>query len=97
MILTEEEARKKECRIGGATKLVHWPAHNETPPETEGRFGFCYGANCMSWRWGGMAKPNGEIARSAAAIEAAKGDPRRIKDFPDSEPAGYCGLAGRVL
>lgn len=101
MILTEEEAKTKWCPESrmlvdatgyGAGNRFTGQQHPHFVAQTR-----CIGSACMAWRWGGVAKQSGEIARSANAVEAAKGDPRRVKEFEGCKPAGYCGNSGRVL
>jgi hypothetical protein len=50
MIVTEEEAKTKECRVGGVTLTKHLPASDAYPAESEGHFSPCIGSACMAWR-----------------------------------------------
>ena len=81
--MTEEEARKKWCPMVRITlETEHWEAMNnrEQPLTADGSRTKCIASDCMMW-----------IAIDNECRPSAPGSVEAIV----SEPAGYCGLAGR--
>ncbi len=63
MLLTEDEAKTKECRVAGTTGA--WATTNQTqygaPVRLEAAFPPCAASGCMHWRWEGpVYKPGME-------------------------------------
>jgi len=81
MILTEEEAKTKQCRVGGVVVLEHQPPHNDANRQTIGYFTTCIGPACMAWCWHGD---------SPAFPGAGPED-----NLNPAGRRGYCGKAGK--
>lgn len=97
MLLTEDEAKTKECRVADATMASLFPR--------------CAGSGCMHWRWSQpeyeFAPGKGVERGACTSFELPEGDGwesnpvwmgspeeryRRLK--PQQAQRGYCGLAG---
>lgn len=86
MLLTEDEARTKECRHGGMTPVAFETAiglGQRGMPTMIGGIHFgpiqwpsCAASGCMHWRW------DGPLYKPGCAP-------------PEHEARGFCGLAGR--
>ena len=90
MLLTEEQAREKQCR--------------NVPPEEDGRnvvFHTCDASGCMMWRWALEKETDAFLDDVAAHMKANKttfGQATQIvwaeKRGTYKNTQGYCGLAG---
>ena len=92
MLLTEEEVKVKECRVGGPEvirRVGDYEQHRDFPK--------CIGSACMSWRWDveRLHRPNLQNIEfdglKAAGWEKAAGR----EDMLERRSRGYCGIAGR--
>ena len=103
MLLTEEQARRKECRAAPPVQFNGAMRRNEQTGEMEPMPGFerpmflpCVASNCMMWRW--VRKPNPHWTPAEHAVSAFY-PPRDARNDPppyiEDTTRGYCGLAGR--
>lgn len=92
MLLTEEEAKKKECPN---KPLVYTTPGNagEPVPQWTG-FDVCSGSLCMAWRWD---DPETRLVHDPELEKDDPGNPYNVKPVPNNERHGHCGLAGRVV
>lgn len=95
MLLTEDEAKTKECRVASP---VHMPRQLGDPDWATGRLTPlpCAASGCMHWRWGtpkievsSVAPPENEGWGSVPAMGDGVRRWRRIV-----AKRGSCGLAG---
>lgn len=89
MLVTEDEARMKECRVGGQVtmlKLSEYREHEVTRLIPIGAWPHCSASDCMTgWRWGKKEK----------AVRSPSGTGHNMQTLPPEEWLGFCGLAGR--
>jgi len=85
MILTEAEAKEKECRVLGL------PA--------DGVIKTCSASSCMAWRWAGMFWDGTRLRYGATKLEAERckydKDGNLVQLEQNYVIGGFCGLAGR--
>ena len=104
--MTEDEAKTKWCpfvrlvflsQADPATYVgnrFEW-TDLELGDELDGQrmSGLCIGSECMAWRWTNSPE---RIKEHELLNKKGVGQPgRENKPWPEGQPAGYCGLAGK--
>jgi len=93
--MTEAEAKTKWCPFMqiGLTDVRFATNRGHVLQQNEKTTLKCIGSECMAWRWTNSPE---RIKEHELLNKKGVGQPgRENKPWPEGQPAGYCGLAGK--
>lgn len=92
--MTEDEAKTKECRVGGLLPAVRGSA-NGMMWLGESVWAQCSGSGCMHWRWSEGARATRNVSMSGSGDGDRMIVTKETRTVRPEERNGFCGLAGK--
>lgn len=87
--MTEDKAKTKWCPMLSRGHIANRSSVGGVREDLS-----CIGSECMAWRWTNSPE---RIKEHKLLNKKGVGQPgRENKPWPEEQPAGYCGLAGKL-